>query len=226
MRSMAALRARLRNVHWIGGGSGAGKSTIARRLAAEHGLTVYATDDVMRDHARRSKPEDAPELHRFLDMSMDERWLDRSPETMLDTFHWYRGEGFELIVEDLLRLPMEPGVVAEGFRLLPHLVEPLLGDPPHGVWLLPTPRFRWAALNSRGTAWDIPGSTSDPERAQRNLLERDRMFTDHLSAETKRLGMPFIEIDTAMSEDELYERTSKTIFGGGRGSSAGAGLRR
>lgn len=226
MRSTATLRARLRNVLWIGGGSGAGKSTIARRLAAEHGLTVYATDDVMRDHARRSTPEDAPELHRFLDMSMDERWVDRSPETMLDTFHWYRGEGFELIVEDLLRLPMEPGVVAEGFRLLPRLVEPLLDDPPHAVWLLPTPRFRWAALNSRGTAWDIPGSTSDPERAQRNLLERDQMFTDHLSAETKRLGMPFIEIDTAMSEDELYERTSKMIFGGGRGLSTGAGLRR
>jgi ABC-type glutathione transport system ATPase component len=29
----AALRARLRHVYWIGGGSGAGKSTIARRIA-------------------------------------------------------------------------------------------------------------------------------------------------------------------------------------------------
>lgn len=219
MRSMATLRARLRNVCWIGGGSGAGKSTIARRLAADHGLTVYATDDVMRDHARRSAPEDAPELHRFMDMSTDERWLDRSPETMLDTFHWYRGEGFDLIVEDLLRLSRESGVVAEGFRLLPHLVEPLLGDPPPAVWLLPTPRFRWAALNSRGTAWDIPGGTSDPERAQHNLLERDRMFTDRLAAETRRLGMPFIAVDTAMSEDELRDRVATMIFAGGRDTS-------
>ena len=48
----AALRDRLGHVYWIGGGSGAGKSTIARRLAARHGLRLYATDEVMRDHAR------------------------------------------------------------------------------------------------------------------------------------------------------------------------------
>ncbi|WP_202880681.1 hypothetical protein [Kribbella amoyensis] len=37
------------------------------------------------------------------------------------------GEGFGLIVDDLLRLPAVPTVV-EGFRLLPELVEPLLTD--------------------------------------------------------------------------------------------------
>jgi 2-phosphoglycerate kinase len=200
----AALQARLRNVYWIGGGSGAGKSTIARRLAAMHGLALYATDDVMLDHARRSTPDDAPELSRFMAMSMDERWANRSPEEMLDTFHWYRGEGFDLIVEDLLRFPAETGVVAEGFRLLPHLVEPLLADRTHAVWLLPTPRFRRAAFTSRGTAWDIAGRTNDPERAQRNLLERDRMFTDRLAVETKRFGLPAIEVDTTMSEEALF----------------------
>jgi hypothetical protein len=82
---MATLPARLQNVYWIGGGSGAGKSTIVRRLAATYGLSVYATDDVMLDHARRSAPEDAPELSRFMDMSMDERWVNRSPQTMFDT---------------------------------------------------------------------------------------------------------------------------------------------
>ena len=51
----AALRARLRHVYWIGGGSGAGKSVIARRLAARYGLSLYATDDVMPDHARETR---------------------------------------------------------------------------------------------------------------------------------------------------------------------------
>jgi hypothetical protein len=49
----AGLRERLGHVYWIGGGSGAGKSTIAGRLAARHGLGVYATDDVMPDHGCR-----------------------------------------------------------------------------------------------------------------------------------------------------------------------------
>lgn len=118
----AALRARLQHVYWIGGGSGAGKSTIAQRIASQHGLHVYSTDEVMPDHVSRGTPEDAPYLSRFKTMNMDERWANRSPQTMLETFPWFRGEAFGLIVEDVLRLPAGTGVIAEGFRLLPHLV--------------------------------------------------------------------------------------------------------
>lgn len=206
----AALWVRLGHVYWIGGGSGAGKSTIARRLAAQHGPHVYSTDEVMADHARRSTPEDAPYLSRFTTMDMDQRWVNRSPQTMLETFPWFRGEGFGLIVDDLLRLPAETGVIAEGFRLLPHLVKRLLAEPGHAVWLLPTPEFRRAVFDSRG--WEIPRKTSDPERARRNLLERDRMFTDRLVEETKRLELPVIEIDTAMNEVELARQVTQ-VFG-------------
>lgn len=212
LADMSTLRARLQNVYWIGGGSGAGKSTIARRIAAQYGFQSYPTDDVMPNHASRSTPENAPYLSRFKTMDMDERWASRSPEVMLDTFHWFRGEGFGLIIEDLLGLPAETGVIADGFRLLPHLVLPLLAEPRHAVWLLPTPRFRLAALDSRGSMWEIANQTSDPERARRNLLERDRMFTDSLRAETKRLGAPVIEIDLGTTEDELAGLVTQ-VFG-------------
>jgi 2-phosphoglycerate kinase len=196
---------RLGHVYWIGGGSGAGKSVIARRLAARYGLGLYATDDVMADHGRRWAPADGPFLSEFVAMDMDERWVNRSPETMLETFHWFRGEGFGLIVEDLLRRPAEPGVIAEGFRLLPRLVQPLLAEPGHAVWLLPTPGFRRAAFASRGSLWQIAGKTSDPERALGNLLERDRMFTERLREETGRLGLHAIDVDATMTEDGLEE---------------------
>ena len=205
------LSERLRHVRWIGGGSGAGKSTIAAHVASRHGLQLYSTDDVMRDHARRSTAEDAPSLSLFAAMDMDERWLNRSPETMLETFHWYRGEGFGLIVEDLLRLPQEPGVIAEGFRLLPHLVKPLLALPSHAVWLLPTPEFRQRAFESRGGLWQIAEKTSDPPRALRNLLERDRMFTDRLRAEAKDLELPVIDVDVTLTEDDLDEQVTKML---------------
>ncbi|HET9380819.1 MAG TPA: AAA family ATPase [Streptomyces sp.] len=209
----AELAAQLRNVLWIGGGSGAGKSTTARRLADRHGWRVYATDDVMHEHAGRTTPEEAPHLHEFLAMDMDERWVSRTPEVMLETFHWFRGEGFGLIVEDLLRMPREPRVVVEGFRLLPHLVKPLLAVPEHAVWLLPTPGFRRAAFRSRS----VPGQgfvwrTSDPAKAGRNLAERDRMFTRRLEEETGRLGLNTVRVDTTMTEDDLAEQVA-TAFG-------------
>jgi hypothetical protein len=203
--------AQLRHVLWIGGGSGAGKSTIARRLAARHGLRRYATDDVMPDHARRAGALDCPLLSAFAAMEMDERWVNRSPQAMLETFHWFRGEGFGLIVEDLRRLAGEPPVIAEGFRLLPRLVQPLLAVPGHAVWLLPTPGFRRAAFDSRGSSGEIAGKTSDPERALRNLLERDRMFTARLHEETERLQLRTIEVDTTMTEDDLAGQVTEAL---------------
>ncbi len=162
----------------------------------------------MADHARRSTPEDSPSLTAFMAMTMDERWVDRSPETMLETFHWYRGEGFHLIVEDVLRLASGPPVIVEGFRLLPHLVKPLLATPDQAVWLLPTPAFRRAAMDGRGSTWDIARRTKDPDRALRNLLERDRMFTERLADQARSLALRVMEVDVATTEDDLAGRVT------------------
>src|SRR6201992_20097 len=116
---VAVLRARLRDVYWIGGGSGAGKSTVARRIADQHRLAGYSTDVAMADHAGRDQAPEAPLLTRFRAMDMDERWVNRSPQVMLDSFHWFQGELFGLIVEDLLRLAAESAVVARGGRVRP-----------------------------------------------------------------------------------------------------------
>ena len=206
------LTKQLQHVYWIGGGSGAGKSTIARRIAAQHNLQLYSTDDVMADHARRSTPEEAPLLHKFMAMDMDERWVNRSPKTLLETFHWFQGEGFNMIVEDLLSFPPGDTVIAEGFRLLPRLVNPLLSENTHAVWLLPTPEFRHEVIESRGgSEWSFLAKTSDPETALRNLLERDRMFTDILREETARLRLPTIEVDVTTTEDDLFKRVTEAF---------------
>lgn len=113
--------------------------------------------------------------------------------------------------EELVGLAGDSGVIAEGIRLLPHLVKPLLADPGHAVWLLPTPEFRVAAVDSRRTGWEFLRKTTDPERARRNLLEGDRMFTDELLEETKRLELPIVEVDIAMTEDDLSRRLAQAF---------------
>lgn len=194
----------LGHIYWLGGGSGAGKSTIARRLAAEHDLRLYDTDLAMKDHANRCLPSDCPRLEDFKSMTMDERWVERTPEDMLATFHWFNGEGFHLILEDLLRLETNQRVIAEGFRLLPKLVQPSLQSKNHAVWLIPTPEFRVVANESRGTVWDIPNKTSQPKRARDNLWARDALFTNRLQRETASMGLPMISVDVGHTEDETY----------------------
>ncbi|WP_433466245.1 shikimate kinase [Spirillospora sp. CA-128828] len=207
------LRERLSHVYWIGGGSGSGKSTIARRLADRHGMRLYDTDAVMPDHARRMPPEHAPYLGRFAAMDMDERWVSRSPHEMLDTFHWFHGEGFDLIVEDLLALPADRPVIAEGFRLLPDLVRPLLAEVGHAVWLLPTPGFRREVFDGRGgPAWGFIAKTGDPQHALRNLLQRDALFTDRLTDQTRDLGLHTLGVDSTVAEEDLARQVS-AVFG-------------
>lgn len=121
------------------------------------------------------------------------------------------GELFGLIAEDLLRLPAEHGVIAEGFRLLPRLVKPLLTEPGHAIWLLPTPEFRRAAFASRGSLWNIARQTTNPDKALRNLLERDHMFTDLLHRETERLELRAIKVDIAMSVDDLAQQVTEAF---------------
>lgn len=200
------LRNRLRHVYWIGGGSCSGKSTIARRLAERWDLLLYSTDDVMAEHSRRSTPEECPLLHRFLAMSMDERWVLRSPEIMLETFHWFQGEGFPLVVEDLLRIPADRRVLVEGFRILPGLIRPILLDSSHAVWLLPSPEFRRATMERRGgVKAGFLAQTSDPGRALKNLLARDGMFTERLAREVEGMGLSGIPMNPGFSEEAAVE---------------------
>ncbi|MEJ1993145.1 MAG: hypothetical protein P8X50_16050 [Maritimibacter sp.] len=202
----------LKHIRWLGGGSGAGKSVIAQRLASTLDATLYDTDATMPAHAKRCPPTRCPHLAEFATMSMDERWVNRTPRVMLETFHWFNGEGFNLILEDLLNMPTDRPILVEGFRLLPRLVLPFLSESHRAAWLLPTPAFRRYAFDARGSTMEIPNRTSDPAQALSNLLERDALFTDRLRVETEELGLHAITVDGRLNEDDLADQVQALLF--------------
>jgi hypothetical protein len=202
---------RLRHIRWIGGGSGAGKSTIAGLLAEKYGLHLYHCDDAQSAHTARSDAADHPMLHAFLSMTMDERWAKRTPEEMFHTFHGFHGEGFGLILEDLLGLPTDVPVLVEGYKLLPRLVFPLLSRSDQAMWLIPTPEWRRIALSRRGSLWSIAGRTSDPQTALANLLARDALYTEEVARQAAALQLPTIEINGSATVDELVERAAHCL---------------
>ena len=203
-------------VHWIGGGSGAGKTTVARRLARERGWRVCDSDAVMGCHARRLSPGEAPFLPELSAMDTDRRrpcWRPSTGSGVSDSASssriWSRWG--------------RPPVVAEGFRLLPRLVA---GPASAGkaVWLLPTPAFRRAAVRARqGTGRGFLGAAGDSERAARNLSERDRMLTDRIRVEADRLGLPAVRWTSAWARARRMRppRSSASDQAGEQGTVSG-----
>jgi hypothetical protein len=210
-RELDLLPQRLRHICWIGGGSGAGKSTVARRLSEMHGLRLYHCDDTQSMHTARSNPTDHPMLHAFIAMTMDERWARRTPEEMFRTFHGFHGEGFGLILEDLLGLPTDVPVLVEGYKLLPRLVAPLLSRPDQAVWLIPTPEWRRTAFSLRGSLWSIAGRTSDPQTALSNLLAREILYTEEVERQAATLQLTCIQVNGSASVDALATRVAQCL---------------
>jgi hypothetical protein len=199
----------LDHIRWLGGGTGAGKTTVARRLAEQYGLSIYSADATIRVHTYRLSGTAAPLLERFRRMSMDERWVQREPGEMFRTFPWFQGEGFDLLIQDLHSLPTDTITVVEGFRLLPHLVAPLLSQRTHGAWLIPTPDFRRAAFAARDRSEAFWWRTSAPQCALENLLARDELFCDSIVADARRNGLTTIAVDGEVTVEATVAEVAK-----------------
>lgn len=131
-----ARRSALANVLWIGGPPDAGKSTVADRLGAQHGLPVYHFDPHERDHLARADPARHPTLAAMRariaafgrDAWLEEFWVRRPPEEMARGSRATWSERVSLAVEDLLALPAGGAVIAEGVGFFPDVIAPLLSD--------------------------------------------------------------------------------------------------
>jgi len=170
---------------------------------------VYSSDSTIEVHAARLDAATAPLLDHFRRMSMDKRWVLRDPAIMYKTFPWFQGEGFDLLLEDLRSLPADQVILVEGFRLLPHLVQPYLSDPRHAVWLIPTPEFRRAAFATREHAEAFWLRTTDPASALAKLLQRDEIFADDVAAAVERNQGEMRVVDGTATIDDIAEELAE-----------------
>jgi hypothetical protein len=188
-------------VLWIGGGTGGGKSSIAIALAEKHRLVRYNYDwHDSRGHSERTRADRHPKRAAFLAMSMDERWVTRSPVQMAEMEIVEFRERFEMVLEDVAALSADR-VVADGFGLLPELVGPVLADQRQAIFLLPTPMFREWSLAQRG--WVTIDGTSDGDRARANKLARDALLTEHVRRSAAARGLTTLEVDGTRSLADL-----------------------
>jgi len=196
----------LKQALWICGGQWAGKSTVSRLLAHRHGITVYHYDF----HDARAH-QDRRVAHRVgnglpaADPDPDIVWVDTTPERMAaDTIAGFPAR-FEWALDDLRALVSGRPILAEGWGLRPELVAPLLDSPRRMIVMVPTDDFREHQLRVLPRAAAVVQRVSDPERAQRNRIERDRLVAEDAVRTARGLGIRVLEIDGSRDADAVAD---------------------
>jgi hypothetical protein len=181
----------LSHVSWIGGSACAGKTTLARRLAARHGLALYSCDDHFEAHHRRADPRRHPRFHSLMDLPPERLFAPPAAARAEELLGFYRDE-WEMVLEDLRARPgpvVVPTIV-EGVGLLPDLVAAVCPDPGRSLWRIATPAFRRHVYAGRG---DVVRETlkglPNPEAAFEVWMDRDDLIARHLEEEARRLGL-------------------------------------
>jgi hypothetical protein len=108
------------------------------------------------------------------------------------------------VLEDLISLPFERGIVVEGFGLLPELVTPILSHRRQALWLAPTESFKRDSMTRRGKP-SFGSQVSDLERAKNNLLARDMLLTAHIKSQALQYGYTLYEVDGTHTADEMAD---------------------
>ncbi len=200
---ISEMKKQLTHVLWIGGATDTGKSTIAQRLATRHQLRVYHYDKTDAEHHRKLA-ETVPEIQRFNETSLDERWVIPEPSILFERALSSFSHRFPLVVDDLLALPKDKPIIAEGFGLLPELVHPILSSHYQAIWLVPTESFKRDSMERRGKP-SFGKLTSNPEKAKMNLFLRDTMLADYYRKQVPVYGYTLYEIDGSRSIEQMTD---------------------
>ncbi|PSL53618.1 hypothetical protein B0I31_10865 [Saccharothrix carnea] len=104
-----------------------------------------------------------------------------------------------MVLDDLRALSSGRPLVAEGWGLRPEVVAPPLADPRQAVFLVPTEAFRRRRLRDLPRAAQVSAEVSDPDRAQANRLERDRLPAADVVDRAREHGLRVIEVDGRLS---------------------------
>lgn len=213
----AELQRAFTHVYWIGGSGCAGKSTIAKKLAAQYGLAVYHCDDHGQVHSARVESEQLPLPTRAGILANIKAGRKAFGEDQADIDHGkylvtafaYWQEEFTLVLDDLRAMPAKPMIV-EGVPIVPWLA--LKVAPPQRVaTLVGCDSFRRRTYMNPDRPEIVLKrfkESYDSDRALENILQANVLIAGTLLQCTQRLNGFAIAVDGSMDADAVAWRVA------------------
>ena len=170
---------------WIGGGPGAGKSTLSWLLARAHDLPLHQIDLWAYDHQARLAVSGSGSI---------DAELAQGPATAADAFEASSGRRLPLVLSDIAARDLGTvPVIIEGPQLTPESAAGLA--PGWCVWLLPDPARTRKVREERAARQAALGADPAARRTRAELLaERDELLTSRICATAARLGRPVVSV--------------------------------
>jgi len=205
--SQQELQKRLAHVLWIGGGTDAGKTSLARMFAVRYGVRIYHFDQPSPTWETITISEDKyPYSFRWQKMTEEERWL-RSAEEQAQHVYQMWAEQYSCRLYDLLSLPLQNRIVAEGYGFLPSIVAPLIEKKRQAIWLIPTKAFKEKTFKARvleGAKGSYRHRIQNPEKALERHRERDILIAKRAREEATARNLRLLTIDGSNSLEEVF----------------------
>ena len=168
---------------WVGGGQGAGKTTLSWHRSRAHDLPLHRIDLWTYDHLARMPAAD----------SLEEQ-LARGAEAAADAFESQSRQRLALVLDDIAErdLGQVPAIV-EGPQLMPGFADRL--PPGWCVWLLPDPaRTRMVREERLAKEETLAGRPAAGRSRARLVSQRDAVLTSRIRASAVLAGRPVIEV--------------------------------
>ncbi len=192
------------DVYWLGGSPCCGKSTVAGLLARRMGFRLYECDEHLEAYTLRGARQGSALMQRYLDKSADATWLRPVDRLTADEFAFYR-EAADFLAEDIAAFPPGSPLLVEGAAVTPEFAARFSLPLNRYFCMAPTPEFQVAEYEKRQWAKDYMATSSQPEQAFSNWMQRDIRFAEAVLRQAAALGYPVLLTDGSLSVEEVYQ---------------------
>ena len=199
----------MNGLYLIPGSPCCGKSTLAHRLAEQHGLNYVCCDDYESEFLARGQKENISEIRHLAEVFAaggDAMWL-RSPEILFANELAYYEISFPWLMEKIMQISRP--LIAEGAALLPHRVRQL--EIPRAQVLCMTPAEDFQRQKYALREWIAPylAVCSDPDKAFDHWMTRDAMMARFVRQEAQTAGYEHWLIDGTESLEEIFQKAEQ-----------------